>query len=70
MVQWVADLGDNVTIVKREGVSRTFFSQWSFRVSQQLGIFDFMTTDHCENRLHFFSQWSGGVLPGFEPLRF
>jgi hypothetical protein len=45
------------------------FSQWSIRVSQQLGIFTFMATDHCENGLRFFSQWSGWVAPGFEPWR-
>ena len=36
-------------MMKSLGVSRTFFSQWSGPVLQQLGIFDFVTTDHCEN---------------------
>jgi hypothetical protein len=41
----------------------------SIFVSQPLGIFMFMTTDHCENGLRFFSQWSGWVAAGFEPRR-
>jgi hypothetical protein len=58
--------GDRLGMMKREGVSRTFFSQWSLPVPQQLGSFNFMTTDHCENRLRFFSQCSIDVLPRFD----
>jgi hypothetical protein len=45
------------------------FSQWSTGVSQQHGIFNFTATDHCENGLRFFSQWSGWVAAGFERWR-
>jgi hypothetical protein len=48
---------------ENEWVSHTFFSQWSLRVPQELGSFDLMTTDHCENRLQFFSQWSIEAVP-------
>jgi hypothetical protein len=43
---------------EKEGVARTFFLQWSLRVPQQHDNFDFMTTDHCENR-------PGSKLPDF-----
>src|SRR5260370_39080453 len=66
----MADLGDRVGMMKREGGSRIFFSQWSLPVPQQHGSFNFMTTDHCENRLRCFSQWSAEELPGIEPCRF
>src|SRR5216683_897068 len=49
------------------GEARTFFSQWSPRISQQHGIANVMTTNHCENHVRFFSQWSGRMLPESEP---
>jgi hypothetical protein len=28
-----------------------------------------MTTEHCENRFRFFSQWCGKMLPESEPFK-
>src|SRR5260370_20572699 len=52
---------------EKSGEARTFFSQWSPRISQQHGIANVMTTNHCENHVRFFSQWSGRMLPESEP---
>ena len=41
----------------KEGVARTFFSQWSLRVPQQRDSFDFMTTHHCEKRAWLKKCW-------------
>ena len=47
---------------EKRGVCCTLFSQWSIRVSQQLGIFNFMATDHRENGSGFFHNGPAGWL--------